>query len=349
MTTNIPTSAEVRRQTLAAYNAGLCPVPPKEDGSKMPLDSWKQYQSQRPTREQLDQWYSNGRTGLGLVSGAVSGNLECFEIDDLSAYRVYKELALASGLGELLDRIEKGFSELTPNGAHMYWGCAEIGPSTKLARRPKLPEEMRDAQDRVKFLLETRGEGGYVICQPSYGTAHPSGQPYRLVHGGFDSIPTITPEERELLLSLARSLDQIPKREVREARPISGSKPGGRPGDDFNARGQWPQILEPFGWRPVFERNGEIFWRRPGKTEGVSATTGFAGTGYLYVFSTSTPFEAERGYSKFAAYALLNHNGDHVAAARALAQMGYGDQPAGNVASKNPHRKVYLPRVEVAV
>jgi Protein of unknown function (DUF3987) len=43
------------------------------------------------------------------------------------------------------------------------------------------------------------------------------------------------------------------------------------------------------------------------------------------VFSTSTLFEPERGYSKFAAYALLAHGGDHSAAARALAAQGFGD------------------------
>jgi hypothetical protein len=74
MTANNLTPSEVYRQALAAYRAGLGPVPPKEDGSKAPLESWEQYQLQRPTEEQIDQWYSNGRTGLGLVCRAVSGD-----------------------------------------------------------------------------------------------------------------------------------------------------------------------------------------------------------------------------------------------------------------------------------
>jgi AAA domain len=74
-------------------------------------------------------------------------------------------------------------------------------------------------------------------------------------------------------------------------------------------------------------------WRRPGKTDpGISATTGQAtdGTDRLYVFSTSTEFEAERPYTKFAAYALLNHGGSYSDAARALLGLGYG-QPAADV------------------
>ena len=349
MVSSSTVSTAVRDQAFAAYRAGLSPVPPRQDGSKAPLDSWKQYQVARATEEQINQWYSNGRTGLGLVCGAVSGNLECYEIDDLPTYKVFKELALSSGLGELIDHIEMGFSELTPNGAHMYWRCSEIGGNTKLARRLKFPEEMQSPEDRIKVLLETRGEGGYAICQPSYGTVHPSGRPYRLVHGGFDTIPTITPEERESLFDLARSLDALPKRTVKGPDPYAGEKHSGRPGDDFNLRGQWHQVLEPYGWHPVFERDGEIFWRRPGKPEGISATTGYAGTGYLYVFSTATLFDPERGYNKSSAYALLNHHGDHRAAAKALANQGYGDKSEPAYSGKGQHRKVYLPRVEVTV
>jgi hypothetical protein len=52
----------------------------------------------------------------------------------------------------------------------------------------------------------------------------------------------------------------------------------------------------------------------------------------LYVFSSNAhPFEDGRGYSKFAAYAVLNHRGDYVRAAKTLQAEGYGRQglPAG--------------------
>src|SRR5262249_51329790 len=43
------------------------------------------------------------------------------------------------------------------------------------------------------------------------------------------------------------------------------------------------------------------------------------------VFSTNAePFEAERSYSKFEAYALLRHGGDFKGAARELRRQGYG-------------------------
>src|SRR5436190_20458949 len=61
----------------AALDAGLAVVPPKQDGSKMPLVPWKAYQAAPPTRDQVRRWYGHdGYFGLGLVTGAVSGGLE---------------------------------------------------------------------------------------------------------------------------------------------------------------------------------------------------------------------------------------------------------------------------------
>src|SRR5262249_51937483 len=74
-------------------------------------------------------------------------------------------------------------------------------------------------------------------------------------------------------------------------------------------------------------QNGEAAaWWRPGKGRGqsISVTTNYAGSGYVYVFSTSTDFpEAGRAYGKFAAYAYLHHSGDFTAAARELARRGF--------------------------
>jgi len=94
-----------------------------------------------------------------------------------------------------------------------------------------------------------------------------------------------------------------------------------RPGDDFNARGDVRAVLRAGGW--TLARAGENeHWTRPGKFRGASATLK---GGVFYVFSTNAPpFEAQRGYSPFAVFALLEHGGDYAAAAGALAQRGYG-------------------------
>ena len=67
---------------------------------------------------------------------------------------------------------------------------------------------------------------------------------------------------------------------------------------------------EPQGWMRVFERGEICYWRRPGKAFGISATTNVHGSDLLWCFSSSTAFEPETSYSKFGAYALLEHGGD---------------------------------------
>ena len=156
----------------------------------------------------------------------------------------------------------------------------------------------------------------------------------------FYYLPSCPPDAKPLVLYRpGKALDWTTLPPVPEARtdrqtsdddaPIGVVANGGagRPGDDFNAHASWADILEPHGWVRVSEAGEEGRWRRPDKGDGWSATTNYKGSGLLYVFSSSAePFEPDRGYSKFAAYALLNHGGDFRAAAADLGQRGWGSQ-----------------------
>jgi hypothetical protein len=149
------------------------------------------------------------------------------------------------------------------------------------------------------------------------------------------------------MLDAARSLTELPAQQKRVPRPagaLSKAREGGtemrvprpadtvvpsaelRPGDDFNRRTTWQDLLEPAGWTPLFvTEDGVRYWRRPDKRFGHSATTNHGGTDHLYVFTSSAaPLEADTSYDKFAAYAALHHKGDYSAAARALALQGFG-------------------------
>src|SRR5262245_25651529 len=182
----------------------------------------------------------------------------------------------------------------------------------------------------LRSLIEVKGEGGYVVAPPSPARCHPSFRVYRYADGSPDltRITTITPEEREVLFSEARALSRVPETPAWKPeiiRATTGTEQ--RPGDDFNARATWEEVLEPHGWRVVGCDGEELRWCRPGKGFGVSATTNHGGSGLLHVFSSSAePLEMDRSYSKFAVYALLSHRGDFAAAARALRQLGYGAQ-----------------------
>jgi len=297
---------------------GITVVPVREDGSKRPdLTAWAEYQTRKPTRDELRGWFGQyERTGLGWLTGAASGNLECIDFDDVAAFDEFVELASKLDADPVI-RLLSSYRERTPKGLHLFYRCAAVEGNQKLAR----------AEDGT-VRIETRGEGGFVVVAPSYGGVHPSGEPYVAETFQAGAIADLTPDEREVVLGLARSLDRgIRLDPVPEQASGPAAADGTRPGDLFNGRATWAQVLEPAGWRHVHHRSGEDYWRRPhARTDGIDATSNYNGSDLLYVFSTSgAPFEPERGYSKFSAYALLQHAGDYQAAARDLAAQGYAE------------------------
>ena len=108
----------------------------------------------------------------------------------------------------------------------------------------------------------------------------------------------------------------------------------------------WDDILTPHGWAKAHQgERGEQYWTRPGKPRGaVSASTGYKNDrDRLYVFSSSTIFTTDTPYTKFAAYAMLNHGGDMKAAALALKNQGIGDLDQGLTFNLEPARPQSVP------
>ena len=324
--------SEILQAALDFYDAGVSVVPASMNGTKAPITSWKQYQVTRADREQLQAWFSGNATGIGIITGAVSGNLEMLELEGRAVngglLDEAKEIAFNSGLGQLWEIISNGYVEFTPSGGlHWLYRIADepVPGNTKLARRP-------GENDTIEVLAETRGEGGFVVTSPSFGSVHPSGQPWVLIKGSPALIPMLSMEERNALHDIFRALDSMPhKEQVAQNITQSVTSDSQKPGDDFNERGKWEDIL--INWKKVFTSNGVTYWRRPNKSEGISATTGRNDGDNLYVFTTSTSFEAEKPYSKFAAFAHLNHGDDYSAAAKALRAMGYGSQSSSSLSS----------------
>ena len=317
---------EILQAALDFYDAGISVIPAKEDGSKAPITSWKQYQVTMADREQIASWFSGNPKGIGIITGAVSGNLEMLEMEGRAVngglLDEARELAINSGLGELWEILSNGYVEFTPSGGlHWLYRIADepVPGNTKLARRP-------GENDTVEVLAETRGEGGFVVTAPSHGSTHPSGQPWVLLKGSPALIPVLSWEERNAIHAIFKALDSMPVKES-IAQVLNPKEPSAKdkPGDAFNETATWKEILEPIGWKEVYSAKGITYWRRPNKDIGISATTK-DDTGNLFVFTTSTTFEAEKPYSKFAAFAHLNHAGDFSAAAKELRSMGFGSK-----------------------
>ena len=115
--------------------------------------------------------------------------------------------------------------------------------------------------------------------------------------------------------------DNVQSLKKSQAERKSTPKPRQPVDDDFCRTSDFGFLLE-HDWK----KSGEYFVR-PGTDKDVSASIIAAadGTRLLHVFSTNAqPFEAERNYNAFTAYAMLNHDGDSEAARAALAKQGYG-------------------------
>lgn len=334
--------SDLLEAALQWHATGVVPFPVRTDNSKAPqLSTWTKYQNQKPALNEILAWFgSNNTDGIGVLTGQIS-NLEMVELESRAmqegALEQLKQHAADNEATEILDRIMAGYTETTPSGGiHLLYRIANGTPrkNTKLARRPSTPQELaNNPKQKTQLLAESRGEGGFVVVAPSFGRTHETGNSWELTSGGIPHIATIEIEERDRLWSIIQLLDTVPQApELATQQPskILGSRAGTRPGDDYCQRETWENILQPHGWTRAYRMGNGYAWRKPGKNSaGISATTGQSidGIDRLFVFSTSTEFESERPYNKFAAYALLEHANDFTAAARDLATQGYGTQP----------------------
>ncbi|MDQ1037236.1 hypothetical protein QFZ75_003652 [Streptomyces sp. V3I8] len=343
-------TTDLRAAARDLHEAGLCVLPIKADGSKKPAVSWLRYKVTRSTPEEHDDWFDGDRPrGIAVVYGGVSGNVEMLEFEGLAVrdgvLDEVTEIMEGSGLGEVWQSITTGWSSQSPSGGVHYRVRVEDGVAgnkklaSRLAREDEYTAEERQRVAEkpnskiVRVLIETRGEGGYGLVEPSDGPVHASGRPYVRLAGGPGSIPTLDADTLEAVHAVCQMVDAMPREEKAKTapRPKRELPEGGvRPGDDFEARTDWPQIIGD-EFDPIFTRGSTTYWRRKGKSQGFSATTGHAADrDRLYVFTTSTTFESETPYDKFAAYTHLTQGGtgaEHFKRAAAeLRGRGYGTE-----------------------
>ena len=318
----------------------LSVIPTRE--GKRPAITWEPYQSSRMTDQEVEQTFTRSSVeGIGIICGAISGDLEVIDVDtkyDLTGtlWEEFKEL-IEGTLPDVWETLV--VAQTRSGGYHIYYKCSEVSGNLKLANRPTSAEEreatykrevetgateekaMRGAEnDRVRVLLETRGEGGLVVAYPTPG--------YTYIQGDPSSIPTITPEERRTLHAIARSFDQPPAQE--EASKRTGTTTStttsseGSPFEDYNKRGDVIALLEEHGWQVVNRRAERVHLLRPGQTDSKTSGNYHTEKRTFYVWSSSTQFEAGKGYSPSTVFKILVCDGDGTKAAKELIKLGYG-------------------------
>lgn len=293
----------------------LCPLPIADNKGKNPtLAGWGNW-TILPTEEEINQWKG---TAVGILCGKISRNLEVIDFDEKNRKGIYEDWKALLPDSSILDKYT--ISKTVNNGYHLLYFCEETEGNKKLACSKKITDPNNPKKFKVSTWIETRGEGGYVLEEPSEG--------YKFIQGDLSSIPHITDEERHLLFATAAMLNEL---ESEKARFVPAqfvrvhNSDDLRPGDDFNSRALWKDILGPHGWAIVKTWGKKVYWKRYGKEDkGHSAIENYNDDDTLCIFSSSTIFEINKLYSKFQAYTLLNHNGDFRGSAKELASKGYG-------------------------
>ena len=211
-------------------------------GQKNPaLLSWDKYQQEKPTEETLRTWFPDNNRNVALVMGAVSGNCTALDIEKESAAEDLLSLLRDKGHQSLLEKLATTYCVRTPRGGrHYYFKSVTTYPSLKLAYDTPT---MEDGKPKAKILIETRGEGGYVLAPPSQISGH---GPYTVIHGNPGDICFLTLEEMDLLFDCCKSLNRdeskSPSPKVKRSKRfqridddlMEGEINGDDSGDDFN-------------------------------------------------------------------------------------------------------------------
>jgi hypothetical protein len=301
---------------LACGAAGVSVIPinhatKRPLGSALPTNpdgepTWKPFMSRIASSVEIAGWFRTHATrAFAAVCGAISGGLCAIDFDDPRFYRQWYATA-----GELTAGLVVQRSGRRGGGYHVLFRCPNPGTNDKLA----WVEDANEEQGR-RVAVETRAEGGYLVLAPSL---HPDGR-YDLLRGDLAAIPTITQEHADILLSLARDLDEMPvtKHQLDRA-PTSAhhrATANGQGGviDAFNDTYDAAAILEQHGYA---ETVGGRYKRPGGKSGSV-----YVRDGRSFHHSSNDPLSDGYWHRPFDLFCQFDHNGDCRNAVRAAARL----------------------------
>lgn len=174
------------------------------------------------TEKELEIDFSHANVaGIAINCGPVVGqnkDLECLDIDCPKIAKAF--LPDLKALNPDLNSILTKCVEETPSeGLHIFYytplgssKCRDLASMSEEAAKAWLAESK--AKGSIKKvappLIETRGAGGYVVGFYSQAVSKIDGlvKPYKMLHGDVATIPTLTAEEHDFLMSFAKSHDE---------------------------------------------------------------------------------------------------------------------------------------------
>ena len=300
------------------YNLSILPT---NEDKRPAVKTWLPYQKERIKEEDIEALFNTAK-GIGIITGAISGSLEVIDVDtkyDITGYLWDELKALIEGnLPEIYNSLL--IAQTKSGGYHIYYRCNSIAGNLKLSNRLTTDQERAiQPNEKVKVLIETRGEGGYVIAPPTPG--------YKYIQGEPGNIPTITPQQREILFSIAKSFNEVEEEKPKEKTTTDNTynSTGLSPFDDYYNRGDVVSFLESKGWSIVNQQGQRVNLKRPGATDSKTSGNYHTEKRLLRVFSSSTEFNTDKAYTPTEIFILLECNGDKKEAYKKLLDLGYGE------------------------
>lgn len=287
----------------------------KVSQNKVPFEAWAEYKTEEnPIENWHGHFLKNGH--IGIICGKVSGNLEIldFDLKNDPQKTIFNDFASLIP-DELLNKLVK---QTTKNGGfHLIYRCPTgIEGSQKLAH-----------DNTGEVIIETRGEGAYFSHHQVY---------YRVTNGVFDminltyEIPEITAEERELMLTVARSLN-------RKVNRISEYQYNENAINRFNKEYNILEQFEQHGWEIAKEDDDKVYLNRPNSSTTHSAYY-YKDTNTFICFSSSTAFLTSKPYNHYQVLQVLENEKDFKKLYQRLEDLGFHMENIPTTTQRNTQR-----------
>jgi hypothetical protein len=293
-------------------------VIPVNSNKNPAVDAWGKYVYSPMKVNEVDSIFGYAPEGIALLMG---GKMKLTAIDVDIKYDITGELStnLKSAIGKEL--LSKLCCHKTVNGGlHLIFSCEKVEGNQKLATRCTTEKEKLTSlfkslgnnihidtalqtaiSDNSRVLIETRGEGGYILVPPTPGYAH--------VYGKIQNIST---SEYDLLLDTCRSFNtytpQVKNYQLAKAQRVGEDR--GNTFKNFNDNCDVLELLSSFGWEQAgASADGYVKVKRPGTSTPHSAYYNPTDKSF-WVFTTSTVFECNKKYSPVDILLALKYNND---------------------------------------
>lgn len=304
-------------QKYLKYGYNVIPV----NHDKTPACDWKYFQSNK-----IEEMTLFTTDSIAVVCGKISDNLEVLDFDNHGwlAKANITEYLKNPLIKTIYDKYKLPVIQTQSGGFHIYYRCETIAGNEKLAQVL--------LNGKPDTIIETRGEGGYVLAYPS--------PKYSIIRNDIADLQFITVDERTILHEVAKSFNEVVKK-TQEFKPVIDNESPGKIYDSMpESIIEAKKLLSNAGW----SEHGTYFWSRPGKSRGISATFGKVANNVFYCFtSNSEHFENDKAYTPFSIKSILEYNSDFSACAKDLVKK----YNLHTTTKKEPEKKVIveLPKI----